>query len=158
MAHDAKATQEVVAKTPDVKTSKPIMIIIVISIALFILLTLKGLSSSESTTDAYDFSETKYDSYFVLEIKPNEKVRVDLTNDYCPIESSSKISVYNQDGYKRILEGFVWIKGAAMTNSLVYTFKNESSKNVTIKIGRFLDEAAYVDYLKKHKKNKQFKI
>ena len=154
MAHDAKDAKEVVAKTPDVKTSKPIMVMIAISIALFILLTLKGLSSSESAIDAYDFSETSYNSYFILEIKPNEKVRVDLTNDYCPMESSSKISVYNERGYKRTSEGSVWIKGVSSTNSLVYTFKNESSKNVTIKIGRFLDEAAYVDYLKKHKKNK----
>lgn len=149
---NVKATNK---STPPVKASKQVKVIILIflSVIFFIAITfiwLKSKSKSDENSPkqnpprqteiiydaSYDMSMVEYGKLLTFKTEPNDKILVELTNDWLPMWSSGRTETYDDDGVKRILEGTKYIKGPKSTPTQNYIFINNSNLSITIKIGR----------------------
>ncbi|HAE36805.1 TPA: hypothetical protein DCX66_03440 [Candidatus Nomurabacteria bacterium] len=141
------------AVTPNVKGSKQavILIIIFLFVVSFLAMTIAWLNSENSSSDSnsseknsnsysvsYDMSIIGYGKILEFDLAPNEKAQVELTNDWCPMWSSSQVVMFDSSNGKRVLLGSKFIKGpdTLKGTNMNVAFLNESKKTVTVKVGR----------------------
>lgn len=154
-AHNEPSHTESKISTPDATPSSVIKIAIFLVISIFILIMLTILVRKPKNSDrakndtslneqriafniskTYDLSSTDYDAFLLFKVNPSESIKVELTNDWCPMWTSERIDTYDDNYIKRIFEGPNNIKGPKCTPTQNFIFNNTGNSSVTVKIGR----------------------
>jgi hypothetical protein len=87
-------------------------------------------------SSTYNLSKIEYGSILKINIAPYETIRVNLTNDWCPMFSDKEIRTFDSQGVDRVLYHTRYTEGPPSTPSTYYIFSNENNSTVLVKIGR----------------------
>jgi hypothetical protein len=90
----------------------------------------------------YNLLNISYGEVLTLVLAKGETAKVMLTNDYCPLWSSSAIDTDDSNGIHRTLEGIYFIQGPITSSDVYYrTFQNNTQNSITVKIGRCFSQS-----------------
>lgn len=117
----------------------------ILIIAFFVFLTIKYFNGP-ATKQYLMCDKIKHGEIMRIDIKPDHKAVVRLTSDYCPMVSTNQIEVFDQYGGSGYLNGscFSAYSSLHFVNTYQYTFKNTTGKTITVEIGRFASQEAYL--------------